>query len=113
MLDRNNELLLVFNNHPSERSDLTLAYARDDGQLNSEAWQILFEFENENREPAAERIHNPYSYPFIIKTRDGDFHLFYTWKRRYIKHVYFNRTALEVMRNGGAAELTVNDRGSR
>jgi len=100
-LDRPNELLLVFNNDEKERSDLTLAYAAafqvgQPGQ--SGQWQIIYEFENEaSEEFQDEKLHNPYSYPFLVKTRRGDFHLFYSWKRQYIKHVFFNRAALDKM----------------
>jgi len=94
-LDRPNELLLIFNNDESDRSDMTLAYASNyqPGQL--EQWQILYEFERENSEE--EYMHNPYSYPFLVKTHKGDFHLFYSWKKTHIKHVYFNRAALNKM----------------
>ena len=36
------------------------------------------------------RCHFEYSYPSLIRTRDGDFHLLYTWNRAYIKHVHFD-----------------------
>lgn len=104
-LDRSNELLLVFNNDKKERSDLTLAYAADFQMGHpglSGQWQILYQFENENSEkpedaPHQEKLHNPYSYPFLVKTQRGDFHLFYSWKRQYIKHVFFNRAVLDKM----------------
>ncbi len=94
-LDKPSELLLVFNNDESDRSDMTLAYASNyqSGQL--EQWQVLFEFEFKNR--VEKYVHNPYSYPFLVKTREGDFHLFYTWKKTHIKHVFFNRAALNKM----------------
>jgi predicted neuraminidase len=41
------------------------------------------------------RCHFEFSYPFLIQTRGGDFHLVYTWNRSFIKHVQFNRTWLE------------------
>jgi len=97
-LDRPDELLLVFNNDVKERSDLTMAYAADYQAGETDQWQILHEFENQARQQSsAEEIHNPYSYPFLIKTRTGDFHLFYSWKRQHIKHVFFNRAALDNM----------------
>ena len=97
-LDRPNELLLAFNNDEFERNDLTLAYASNYQPGQPEQWQILYEFEHESSEdPQEENLHNPYSYPFLVKTRKGDFHLFYSWKRQYIKHVFFNRAALDKM----------------
>lgn len=97
-LDRPNELLLVFNSHPKQRTDLTLAYAKDYQTGGSDQWQVLHEFENDaGQKPGEEVLHNPYSYPFLIKARTGDFHLFYSWKKRFIKYVYFNRAALNQM----------------
>ncbi len=97
-LDKPNELLLVFNNDEKERSDLTLAYSPEYEPDKPQRWQIIYEFENAARgEHLKQEEHNPYSYPFLIKTLDGHFHLFYSWKRQYIKHVYFNRAALDSM----------------
>ncbi|MBI5625734.1 MAG: exo-alpha-sialidase [Nitrosomonadales bacterium] len=36
-----------------------------------------------------------FSYPYLIQTRSGDFHLVYTWNRSYIKHVWFTRAWLD------------------
>lgn len=36
-----------------------------------------------------------FSYPYLIQTRSGDFHLVYTWNRSYIKHVMFTRAWLD------------------
>lgn len=36
-----------------------------------------------------------FSYPYLIQTRSGDFHLVYTWNRSYIKHVTFTRAWLD------------------
>lgn len=36
-----------------------------------------------------------FSYPYLIQTHRGDFHLVYTWNRSYIKHVQFNRAWLD------------------
>jgi predicted neuraminidase len=90
-LDAADELLLVFNNHPSERDDITMAWR----PAAAADWQLIHQFEMLG---AGEKIHNPFSYPFLLKTRGGDFHLFYTWKRKHIKHVRFNRAALQKMR---------------
>ncbi len=36
-----------------------------------------------------------FSYPYLIQTRTGDFHLVYTWNRSFIKHVWFTRAWLD------------------
>ena len=90
-LDSPDELLMVFNNHPSERDDITLGYRPSA----TAEWQLIHQFETRE---GSEDIHNPFSYPILLKTSSGDFHLFYTWKKQHIKHVYFNRAALLEMR---------------
>ena len=49
------------------------------------------------------RCHFEFSYPFLIETRTGDFHLVYTWNRAFIKHVRFNRAWLEQDASGSFA----------
>jgi predicted neuraminidase len=41
------------------------------------------------------RCHFEFSYPSLVETRGGEFHLVYTWNRAFIKHVRFNRAWLE------------------
>jgi predicted neuraminidase len=41
------------------------------------------------------RCHFEFSYPFLLQTRRGEFHLVYTWNRSFIKHVEFNRAWLD------------------
>jgi predicted neuraminidase len=36
-----------------------------------------------------------FSYPYLIQTHSGDFHLVYTWNRSFIKHVQFSRAWLD------------------
>ena len=91
------ELLLVFNNHPSERDDISMAHRSG----KDAAWQLIHQFE---KKAGAKKEHNPYSYPYLLQTRDGNFHLFYTWKRKHIKHVYFNRAALLDMQSSAGPE---------
>jgi hypothetical protein len=50
------------------------------------------------------RCHFEFSYPSLVRTRGGEFHLLYTWNRAYIKHVRFNQAWLEGrMENAGHA----------
>ncbi|HSD67419.1 MAG TPA: sialidase family protein [Vicinamibacteria bacterium] len=41
------------------------------------------------------RCHFEFSYPVLIRTARGEFHLLYTWNRAYIKHVRFNQAWLD------------------
>jgi predicted neuraminidase len=41
------------------------------------------------------RCHFEFSYPSIIETRRGDFHVVYDWNRSFIKHVEFNTAWLD------------------
>jgi predicted neuraminidase len=42
----------------------------------------------------ADRCRYEFSYPYLIQTTGGDFHLFYTWNRTFIKHLWFNQSWL-------------------
>ena len=48
------------------------------------------------------RCHFEFSYPSLIQTRDGSFHLVYTWNRAFIKHVQFNAAWLDQGPDGHA-----------
>lgn len=88
----NGGLLLVFNNSEDNRSDLSLAYSRDQGQT----WRVIHAFER--KVLGVEQKHNKdyrYSYPSLLRTRNGDFHLLYTWNQSKIKHIQFNRAWLD------------------
>ena len=36
-----------------------------------------------------------FSYPYLIRAQNGEFHLVYTWNRSFIKHVAFNQAWLD------------------
>jgi len=38
-----------------------------------------------------------FSYPFLVRTRAGEYHLIYTWQRRRMAHVRFNDAWLETL----------------
>jgi predicted neuraminidase len=69
--------VLVFNNSRFDRTPLSAALSRDEG----ETWSDIKDIENEPGE---------FSYPAIIQGMDGLIHLVYTHKRTRIKHVVFN-----------------------
>ncbi len=82
-------LLMVFNNHPEERDRLSLAVSDNQG----EGWEVIHIFENWNKD--WEGKNQGYSYPSLIQTTDGDFHLVYSWNVQKIRHVHFNQAWLE------------------
>ncbi len=52
------------------------------------------------------RCRYEFSYPYLIRTRNGEFDLLYTWNRAFIKHVRFNQAWLdERMKDLPHAEL--------
>lgn len=81
----NGDLVLVFNNSEYERDDLSLAYRQSDDKH----WRIVHQFEK------GDERSGEFSYPCIIRTLNGDFHLLYTWHKTHIKHIQFNQAWLE------------------
>ncbi len=79
-------LLLVFNNTERDRYNLSLAESLDAGK----SWRVLHAFENH---PYA-RHRLRFSYPYMIRTADGVYHVTYTWRKQRIKHVAFNEAWL-------------------
>ena len=71
-------ILLAFNDSRNNRETLKLAVSDDRG-LN---WIRIYTLENL---PGQE-----FSYPYMIRGKNGIIHLVYTWKRKRIKHVVFN-----------------------
>jgi len=81
----NGAILLIHNNDEELRCDMTLSYSEDNGN----SWRAIYEFEKKDDE----NCQNPspgFSYPYIIRTQNGDFHLLYSWNSTHIKHVQFN-----------------------
>jgi predicted neuraminidase len=73
-----NRILLAYNHHPQGRENLSLAVSEKNG-LN---WQQVAALEDT---PGEE-----FSYPYMLRTQDGNIHLVYTWRRKRIKHLVFN-----------------------
>lgn len=83
-------MLLAFNNTRAGRHMLNLAVGEERGK----SWRMAAVLEEE---PGQE-----FSYPFMIRARDGTIHLVYTWKRRRIRHVWFNEAwILRCLARGG------------
>lgn len=77
-------LIVVFNNHPYNRTNLTLALNRD---LKGVDWQIIHTFEQDPN--------GSFSYPYLIEDSQGDYHLVYTWNSKRIKHITFNKAWIQ------------------
>lgn len=87
-------ILIALNNHPEEREDLTLATSADNGRT----WEILHVLEQE----VSHYKHQHYfAYPVLLPASNGDIHLIYTWQKKRIKHVRFNRAWLDRAGSGG------------
>ncbi len=87
-LQTDEHTLLVLNNAPEGRHDLSLGVSR-----NGEDWRIVHELESVDVDPASHDFE--FSYPWFMRSRDGRFHLLYTWNKRFIKHISFNQAWLE------------------
>lgn len=68
--------LIAYNDSHSLRTPLTLGISSDKGQT----------FRTQDVETTA----GEYSYPKVHQSRDGRWHLFYTYQRTHIEHVQFN-----------------------
>jgi predicted neuraminidase len=84
----NDGLLLVFNDSEKARDDLALAYR----QRGDNTWRTIHHFEKEKTGPDGGT--DEFSYPWLFRTDNGDFHLLYTWHRTHIKHIHFNEAWL-------------------
>jgi predicted neuraminidase len=72
---------LIYNNAPADRRQLALV------RLPS---KVSLQLENDPRPPFDGPIRREYSYPFLIATSDGRYHVVYTWQRTKIRHLTFN-----------------------
>jgi predicted neuraminidase len=77
----NGDVLLVFNNGPQDRNNLSLALSSDGGA----SWRVVHAFEDARlADPSIE-----FSYPWIAQ-QGSSLHVLYTWRRSHIKHVRFD-----------------------
>jgi len=86
------KLWIWVGNHDSHnRRNLTLAVSHD----LEKPWRVVYAFERGESGDA-------FSYPAITQGHDGTWHLLYTYRRQWIKHVRFNRAWLsKVMQEAG------------
>ncbi|MBE9516110.1 MAG: exo-alpha-sialidase [Proteobacteria bacterium] len=82
-----NTLLMAFNNKEHGRDDLSLAVSSDKGTT----WHVIHKIEYAPNSKSEQR----FSYPYLIEDSNGVFHISYTWNKKLIKHVSFNRAWLK------------------
>jgi predicted neuraminidase len=81
--------VMAYNNLKHDRNLLALATSTDRGQ----SWEKRYQLESLETDKAGKK--SEFSYPYMIKTKEGDFHLVYTWQRKRIAYVHFNQAWLE------------------
>lgn len=83
-----NLLVVVYNDLKHDRNQLALAVSMDKGL----SWNKRFQLESSGPDEAGNKPE--FSYPYLYRTKNGDFHLVYTWQRKRIAYVSFNRAWL-------------------
>jgi predicted neuraminidase len=82
-------LLGVFNDLEEARWRLVLGVSDNLGK----DWRTIKVLEQQQDPNDVNRYQ--FSYPWILRAADGDFHLLYSWNRTRIKHIEFNQSWLE------------------
>lgn len=78
-------LIAVYNDTPGDRRKLALVHLPSGKSL---------ALESDPRPAFDGPTRREYSYPFLIATSDGRYHVVYTWQRTKIRHVTFNAAAI-------------------
>jgi predicted neuraminidase len=82
-------VVLAYNDSAEHRNPLSLAFSNDQGK----SWKKIADIEaSELRE---DNNKDEFSYPYIIQSRDGTYHLVYTWKRQQVAYVSFNKAWID------------------
>lgn len=85
---KNGDYIAVINNSFKDRGNLSLVISYDKGR----SWKVLRVIENyPDRE---------YSYPSIIQSLNGRYHVTYTYEKKQIKHIVFNDAWLHNIEKG-------------
>jgi len=79
-----NAMAMVYNDSSDDRDRMALALSTNQGK----SWRKIYQLEQGGVDEDGNK--DEFSYPYLIRTRNGDYHLVYTWKRRRIAHVSFN-----------------------
>jgi predicted neuraminidase len=77
-------LLAIYNNSAWDRRDLSIARSIDQGRRWSWPYPLVRDVTPD------EKVRREYSYPYVLRTRDGIVHVLFTWQRTRIRHVMFN-----------------------
>lgn len=85
----NDDLLTITRNE-----EKLLFYVSKDG---GESWSKTYEIDHTLDDGMNSRKNGP-SYPCLMQTRDGDYHLIYSLERLEIRHIRFNQTWLDKLR---------------
>jgi predicted neuraminidase len=83
-----NRLIAVLNDMDHARSRLTLAVSDNLGK----DWRTVNVLEHQEDKTDVNRYQ--FSYPWLLRSANGDFHVLYTWNKTRIKHVQFNHSWL-------------------
>ena len=86
VLDDRGAYLMVYNHSELGRAGLSIAVSPD-----GSSWRRLYDLEQGE-------LGDEFSYPFLIRTAAGEYHLIYTWQRRRMAHVWFNDAWVEGLR---------------
>ena len=82
-------VVLAFNDSAEHRNPLSVAFSSDQGR----SWKKIVDIEaSELRD---DNNKDEFSYPYIIQSRDGIYHLVYTWKREKVAYVSFNKAWID------------------
>ena len=82
-------LVLAYNDAKWDRYHLALSVSVNAGMN----WEKRLILESAELDKQGNKLE--FSYPFLIKTAKGEYHLVYTWQRKRIAYVHFNQAWLE------------------
>ncbi len=84
-----NYLVLAYNDAKWDRNHLALSVSVDAGM----SWEKRLMLESAEPDKHGNKLE--FSYPYLIKTANSEYHLVYTWQRKRIAYVRFNQAWLD------------------
>lgn len=82
-------ILVIWNNSPYDRRNISIVRGFD----GLRRWSRPYAFISDGTPDWS--VHREYSYPFVIRTRDGRIHFVFTYQRSAIHHIVFNDAWIE------------------